>query len=150
MEIERQAEVNVAYARPDDQVFVFRVGHCTARDDRAKAREPWSPFYNAWFPQGVDDPNLRLIRVNVTGVEFWDSSSSAMVHVIGFAKAVVTGQRYEPVENASLRMQEDKMRAGGWGLEAGWRLEARGCRPVGGWRLKARSGSWLCAPGVTA
>ena len=73
----------------------------------------------------MDDPNLRLIRVNVTGAEYWYSSSSAMVHVIGFAKAVVTGQRYEPVENASLRMQEDKMRAGGWG----W-------RPAGGWRLE--------------
>ena len=76
----------------------------------------------------MDDPNLRPIRVNVTGVEFGYSSSSAMVHVIGLAKAVVTGQRYEPVENASLRMQEDKMRAGGWGRRpGGW---SHGCAGV--------------------
>ena len=30
-EIERQAEVNVAYAKPDDQVYVLGLGHGTAR-----------------------------------------------------------------------------------------------------------------------
>ena len=104
IEIDREAEVNVAYANPDDQAYVSVSGRARILDDRAKARELWNPFYKAWFPRGVDDPDLRLIRVDVTGAEYWDSSSSAMVHLIGFAKAVVTGQRYEPGENASVRM----------------------------------------------
>ena len=104
IEIDREAEVNVAYANPDDQAYVSVSGRARILTIGRKARELWNPFYKAWFPRGVDDPDLRLIRVDVTGAEYWDSSSSAMVHLIGFAKAVVTGQRYEPGENASVRM----------------------------------------------
>jgi general stress protein 26 len=103
-EIGQAAEVNVAYAKPDDQSYVSVSGRAHLVDDRAKARELWNPLYKAWFPQGVDDPDLRLIRIDVTGAEYWDASSSAMVHLIGFAKAVATGERYEPGDNASVRL----------------------------------------------
>ena len=103
-EIGQAAEVNLAYARPDDQSYVSISGTAHVVDDRAKARELWNPLHKAWFPKGVDDPDLRLIRVDVSGAEYWDSSSSAMVHLIGFAKAVATGQRYEPGDNASVRL----------------------------------------------
>jgi general stress protein 26 len=104
VEIEHEAEVNVAYARPDDQEYVSVSGRAHVVDDRAQARELWNPLHKAWFPQGVDDPDLRLIRVDVTGAEYWDASSSAMVHLIGFAKAVATGRRYEPGDNTSVRI----------------------------------------------
>jgi general stress protein 26 len=104
VEIEHEGQVNVAYANPDDQAYVSISGTAQIVDDRAKARELWNPFYKAWFPKGLDDPDLRLIKVDVTGAEYWDASSSAMVHLIGFAKAVATGQRYEPGDNASVRL----------------------------------------------
>lgn len=104
LEIAQDQQVNVAYVDKDDQVYVSVSGTARVIDDRAKARELWQPAHKAWFPGGVDDPDLRLIRVDVTGAEYWDSPSSAVVHLVGFVKAVATGERYEPGENRQLRL----------------------------------------------
>ena len=62
--------------------------------DRAKAEELWNTFLLAWFPKGLDDPNLALLEVDVEKAEYWDSPSSKVVQLIGFAKALATGKRY--------------------------------------------------------
>jgi general stress protein 26 len=70
--------------------------------DRAKSQELWTPAMKAWFPDGLNDPDLALLRVQVEGAEYWDSPSSTMVHIVGLVKAVSTGQRYHPGENEKL------------------------------------------------
>ena len=55
-------------------------------DDPAKARELWSPFLKAWFPQGLDDPDLVLIRVEVESAEFWDVASKKMMTLFRLAQ----------------------------------------------------------------
>jgi general stress protein 26 len=40
----------------------------------------------AWFPDGLDDPDLALLRVHVEAAEYWDSPSSTMVHIVGFVR----------------------------------------------------------------
>jgi general stress protein 26 len=67
--------------------------------DKQKAEELWNPAYKAWFPKGLDDPDLALLKVSATQAEYWDSSSSAVVHLVGFVKALATGERYHPGEN---------------------------------------------------
>ncbi len=62
-------------------------------DDRQKAEDLWSEPLKAWFPDGLDDPHLRLIHVDVDRAEYWDSPSSPIVYAIGYAKAVLTGER---------------------------------------------------------
>src|SRR5437868_1899485 len=37
-------------------------GHATVVRDRAKIQELWKASYKVWFPQGIDDPNIALIR----------------------------------------------------------------------------------------
>jgi general stress protein 26 len=41
-------------------------GRGTVVRDRAKAKELWTELHRAWFPDGLDDPNLALLRVDVT------------------------------------------------------------------------------------
>lgn len=93
-ELERDRHVNLSYANPDDSKYVSVSGTAAIVRDHAKVKELWSPIYKAWFPKGVDDPNIALLRVAVDKAEYWDSPSSAVVRLIGFAKAVVTGKRY--------------------------------------------------------
>lgn len=90
--IERNAAVGVAYANPDDQAYVTMAGTGRVLNDRSKIRDLWSEPLKAWFPDGVDDPELRLIQVDVDRAEYWDSPSSAVVYALGYAKAVLTGQ----------------------------------------------------------
>ena len=67
--------------------------------DRAKARELWNSWVEAWLPQGPDDPNVVLIKVTGHGAEYWDTPGGRAASILSFAKAKITGKRYEGAEN---------------------------------------------------
>ena len=96
-EIRKDQHVNVSYADPDSNTYVSVSGRATLVKDKARAKELWNPFYRAWFPDGLDDPRLGLLRVTVEQAEYWDAPSSAMAHLFGVAKAMVTGKRASDV-----------------------------------------------------
>ena len=61
--------------------------------------EPWNPILKAWFPKGLDEPDIALLKVAVEQAEYRDTASSKMVQPAGFVKAVVTGRPPEPGDN---------------------------------------------------
>ena len=93
-EIQKDQHVNASYAKPDDQVYISVTGIASVNRDRAKMEELWNPIHKAWFPQGLEDPNLCLLEVDVQKAEYWDSPSSKVVQLYGFAKALLTGKAY--------------------------------------------------------
>jgi len=103
-EIERDNRVNASYAEPEDNVYVSVSGAASIVKDRAKMEELWNPILKAWFPKGLDDPNICLLRVDVEQAEYWDSSSSTLVQVAGFVKALVTGKRADGGENEKINL----------------------------------------------
>ncbi|HUE42188.1 MAG TPA: pyridoxamine 5'-phosphate oxidase family protein [Candidatus Sulfotelmatobacter sp.] len=92
-EIDWNPEVNLSYAEASDNRYVSVSGTAEIVDDRAKMEELWSDIYKAWFPQGLDDPDLCLMKVEVTFAEYWDVPSGKMVQVFGFLKALATDER---------------------------------------------------------
>jgi general stress protein 26 len=105
-EIEHDQHVNLAYVNASDEVYVSVSGRARLVRDAAKVKELWNPVHKAWFPQGVNDPNLGLLRVDAEKAEYWDSPSSKVVQLIGFAKAIVTGKPYgeEAGEHEKVRL----------------------------------------------
>jgi general stress protein 26 len=67
--------------------------------DPAKAHELWNSWVEAWLPQGPDDPNVVLIKVTGHGAEYWDTPGGRAASILSFAKAKITGKRYEGAEN---------------------------------------------------
>lgn len=94
-DIERDATVNLAYASPSKDVYVSVAGQATLLDDRALMRELWTPAAKAWFPDGPDDPQLRLVRVRIAHGDFWEVRESKPTQVIKMAKAALSGERPE-------------------------------------------------------
>ena len=103
-EMQDHTQVNAAYAEAGDNRYVSISGSATISRDRQKIHELWKPMHKAWFPDGPDDADITLIKVDVHNAEYWDAPSSTMVHVVGFVKAVATGQRYEPGENEKINL----------------------------------------------
>lgn len=95
-EIDKHLQVNLAYADPAKNTYVSVSGKAVTIQDKAKAQELWNPILKAWFPDGLEDPDLALLRVKVEKAEYWDSPSSKVVQLIGFVKAVTTGHAYKP------------------------------------------------------
>ena len=94
-ELQNDHNVNVSFADPGGQRYVSVSGAASLVRDPAKIRDLWHPIFKAWFPNGPDDPDLALIKVNVEQAEYWDSPSGKMVQLAGFVKSLATGQRLE-------------------------------------------------------
>ena len=73
--------------------------------DRGKAETLWSPVLKAWFPGGVNDPSLALLRVEVTQAEYWDAPHGAVVRLVGFLRALTTGEKYQPGKNRRMEVE---------------------------------------------
>lgn len=86
-------QVNVSFSDVKDSLYVSLTGRAELLRDRLKAQELWNPLINAWFPGGLDDPHLALIKVKIQSAEYWDSKSSKMTQFFSMAKAAFTGER---------------------------------------------------------
>jgi general stress protein 26 len=91
-DIERSPSVCVTYADAASNRYVSASGLAENLNDRAKMRELWTPMLKVWFEDGVDDPNLRLIRVEVHRAEYWDSPGGRIVQLMGFVTRALTGR----------------------------------------------------------
>ena len=83
--IRTQQHVNLAYSDAASQRYISITGRCELVRDRVKAKQIWKPLYSTWFPKGLDDPNLILLKVHVQVAEYWDAAAGRMVQVPGFA-----------------------------------------------------------------
>lgn len=94
-EISVENTVSLTYSDVKDHTYLSIVAEASLVDDKAKMKELWNPFIEAFFPQGIDDPKLTLLKVVPTDAEYWDSSSSSMVVLFNMLKARLTGKQYD-------------------------------------------------------
>jgi general stress protein 26 len=90
-EIERDPRVFLVMQNEQQSRYLQLAGTASLVSDRAKMRELYTPAVKAWFPGGVDDPHVVLIRIDVTNGTFWESPGG-IVHVLAaLTKSAVTG-----------------------------------------------------------
>lgn len=85
--------VNISYADPGKDAYVSVSGTAKVVDDREKKQQLWSKMNDAWFPKGVDDPDLALVRVSITHAEYWDVKENKALQLFKMARAAFTGTR---------------------------------------------------------
>lgn len=93
-EIRKNNEVQISYVDVAKNRYVSLSGAANVVRERAKLEELWTPAAKAWFPGGIDDPNLSLIRVDVTHGEYWDGPSKTMVKLRALGK-MLKGENYQ-------------------------------------------------------
>jgi len=59
-------------------------------------------MYTAWFPQGKEDPEIRVVRVTVDAAEYWDAPSNAVVRNFQLLLAAVTAGHVKVGENEAV------------------------------------------------
>ncbi len=88
-EVDGHHQVNVAFANPEKNTYISASGVAQLIRDRAKIEQLWKPAYKTFFPKGLEDPELALLKVNVEKAEYWDSPSTALGRAFNFARAYV-------------------------------------------------------------
>ncbi|WP_433158488.1 pyridoxamine 5'-phosphate oxidase family protein [Kribbella sp. CA-247076] len=83
-------QVNVSFSNDKQSEWTSVAGTAEVVQDRGKAEELWSPLLQAWFPDGLETPELILIRVRAESAEYWSAPRSKVVRLIGGVRAAVT------------------------------------------------------------
>ena len=104
-EVRRHPKVNLAYASKDKNTYVSLAGVARVNRDRALIGQFWNDAMKAFFPKGVDDPNLVLLEVEPRTVEYWDGPGSFIGKAISFLVARVTRREEVMGENRMLDLR---------------------------------------------
>lgn len=104
-EVDVYENVNLAYSNVSKQSYVSVSGSAEVLKDRLVVEKLWSPILKAWFPRGLDDPNLALIKVIPHTAEYWNASASKMEQIVNVARAIMQGKQYQAGEHGQIKLR---------------------------------------------
>ena len=96
--VQQDGNVNLAYANPDKDTWVSVTGTARVLDDLAKKKELFNPMAKAWFPGGVEDPDMELVEVKIDEAEYWNVKENKLLQLLKMGTSAVTGH---PPKNMS-------------------------------------------------
>ncbi|WP_229051619.1 pyridoxamine 5'-phosphate oxidase family protein [Aeromicrobium sp. Leaf350] len=97
-----RANPTVGVTVSSETSWVSLAGKASVVDDVDKLRELWSTFAEAWIPEGPEDPNAILLKVDVESAEYWDNPGGRVATAISFVKSKITGQPYDGGDHAKI------------------------------------------------
>jgi len=103
-EVSHENKVVVTYSNPNNSTYLSIKGTASLVDDKEKMKKLWNPIIKAFFPDGIDDPKLTLMKISTDEAEYWDSNSSKMVVGFQMLKAIVTGERYGKGDHGKIEL----------------------------------------------
>jgi len=97
-EITPEKQVTLVYSHPGKNAYMNVYGSCTLIHDLHKMKELWNPTLKAWFPQGIEDPAVCLMKITINEASFWDNSTNDMISLYKNEQHM----SYQTVEEASI------------------------------------------------
>ncbi|MEO6445287.1 MAG: pyridoxamine 5'-phosphate oxidase family protein [Gemmatimonadaceae bacterium] len=87
-EVERDARALVTMQ--DRRVYVSLTGRAMVTGNRSVLAERWSDRWLSWFPEGANDPQLRLVCFAPHTGEYWEDDSHGLAQLVQSAKVLLT------------------------------------------------------------
>lgn len=84
-EIGAAHDIGLVFIDEGDHAYLSITGRAFVTRDTTQTKNIWKKTDDTWFPDGPDDPNVRLLRLEPITAELWDGSSSAAGAVFEFA-----------------------------------------------------------------
>ena len=78
-DISPNKQVTLVYSHPGKNAYMNIYGTCALMHDQNKMKELWNPALKAWFPQGVEDPSVCLLKITIDEASYWDNSTNDMI-----------------------------------------------------------------------
>ncbi|NNU45144.1 pyridoxamine 5'-phosphate oxidase family protein [Ramlibacter montanisoli] len=91
--LQQDGNVNLAYANVEKDTWVSVTGTARVSQDMQKKKKLFNVMAKAWFPGGVDDPNLELVEVKIEEAEYWNVKENKLLQLLKMGKAAATGTR---------------------------------------------------------
>jgi general stress protein 26 len=103
-EVAAEPEVCLAFAKPNSNAYVSISGAARVTDDRALVKTYWDENAKTWFPDGPEDPHIRVLTVAPREAEFWDGTSNPIAVALEVARARLKDERPDLGDNRKVAM----------------------------------------------
>ena len=94
-EISDDNRVQLYFMNNGSAEYLSIFGKAFIYKDKTTIEEKWSPFANAWFEEGKEDPKVSIIRVTPDETYYWDTKAGKFVSMVHFITAAITGNKSE-------------------------------------------------------
>jgi general stress protein 26 len=91
-EVSADSRVQLFYASRNSSEYLNVYGEADIIIDKELFKEKWVPEAKAWLSEGVDDPEMSLIKVTPLDSYYWDTKHNKYVALFKMAAAIVTGK----------------------------------------------------------
>ena len=91
-ELAHDMRVSVGYSEPAKNTYVVVIGKGRILRDEALAAELWEFAQRAWYPKGLEDEHLSILRVSLERAEYWERAGKAS-YLLAALAATVTGRQ---------------------------------------------------------
>ncbi len=92
-EIFKRSDVNVTFSCPEKQSFLSLSGQAKFSLNKEQIYEYWNPFVSAWFPNGKDDVNVAMIKIDIDQAEYWENDNGSFVSLYKIVKANILKEK---------------------------------------------------------
>ena len=96
------ANSHVGLTLTSNDTWISIDGEAGVVEDQAKKNELWNSWVEAWLPQGPDDPNVVLLKVDAHTAEYWDTPGGTVASLLSFAKSKLTGEPYQGTDRETV------------------------------------------------
>lgn len=97
------ANVSLLFQNDKDNVYLHLRGRGRVGRELSKMHQLYSPALRTWFPQGLDDPHLVLITVEVDSGVYWQVHGGRLRAAAALATSLVTGTPTRSTDAGNLR-----------------------------------------------
>lgn len=77
-DISHNNKLQVVFANPDRDDYLEIHGTASVICDEAEIADKWNPLADGWFPGGMQDPEVCLVKIEVTNVFYWDAEEEGI------------------------------------------------------------------------
>jgi general stress protein 26 len=107
-EVSKDNVVNLIYSHPGKNIYVNVKGTCSVIIDRKRMEELWKPSMKTWFPEGLEDSKICLVKVVTENAYYWNTNSSNMSLFFQTIKAMAKGEKYKEEEVGKLNLHNSE------------------------------------------
>lgn len=100
----KNEQVTLYYSHPGKNSYLTVQGSVELVKDRKKMEELYTPIIKGWFPEGLDDPNIVLLKVTPQQAHYWDADAAKLVVLFSMIQAAVTGKPSDLGKSGDLKI----------------------------------------------
>lgn len=107
-EVSKDNLVHLIYSHPAKNIYVDVRGTCSLIIDKKKMEELWDPSLKNWFPEGLEDAKICLIKVTTETAHFWNHLASKMGLLFQMIRSITKGDQYKETEKGKLELARQR------------------------------------------